>query len=136
MLLALKLFHVKHFVDSDPPILWWNNPPTKITSQKRREKIMARIPMVTRTITTTKVSVLCLDVQTVEPFNKEVILPRTFKDDKKLFKKVEELVNNDDVKAVHIVAKEEVETLYGMSEQEFIENAKVLDPETRKQIEE
>ncbi len=97
---------------------------------------MARIPMVTRTITTTKVSVLCLDVQTVEPFNKEVILPRTFKDDKKLFKKVEELVNNDDVKAVHIVAKEEVETLYGMSEQEFIENAKVLDPETRKQIEE
>lgn len=97
---------------------------------------MARIPMVTRTITTTKVSVLCLDVQTVEPFNKEVILPRTFKDDKKLFKKVEELVNNDDVKAVHIVAKEEVETLYGMSEQEFIESAKVLDPETRKQIEE
>ena len=97
---------------------------------------MARIPMVTRTITTTKVSVLCLDVQTVEPFNKEVILPRTFKDDKKLFKKVEELVNNDDVRAVHIVAKEEVETLYGMSEQEFIENAKVLDPETRKQIEE
>lgn len=97
---------------------------------------MARIPMVTRTITTTKVSVLCLDVQTVEPFNKEVILPRTFKDDKKLFKKVEELVNNDDVKAVHIVAKEEVETLYGMSEQEFIENAKVLDPETRQQIEE
>lgn len=97
---------------------------------------MARIPMVTRTITTTKVSVLCLDVQTVEPFNKEVILPRTFKDDKKLFMKVEELVNNDDVKAVHIVAKEEVETLYGMSEQEFIENAKVLDPETRKQIEE
>ena len=97
---------------------------------------MARIPMVTRTITTTKVSVLCLDVQSVEPFNKEVILPRTFKDDKKLFKKVEELVNNDDVKAVHIVAKEEVETLYGMSEQEFIENAKVLDPETRKQIEE
>ena len=97
---------------------------------------MARIPMVTRTITTTKVSVLCLDVQTVEPFNKEVILPRTFKDDKKLFKKVEELVNNDDVKAVHIVAKEEVETLYGMSEQEFIEKATVLDPETRKQIEE
>lgn len=96
---------------------------------------MARKPMVTRTIVTTKVNALCLDIKSAEPFNKVVTLPRTYKDEKKLLKKVEEVVNTDDVKAVHIVDKEEVETLYGMTEQDFIINATVLDPATRKEIE-
>ena len=96
---------------------------------------MARKPMVTRTIVTTKVNVLCLDIQSAEPFNKVVTLPRTYKDDKKLLKKVEEVVNTDEVKAVHVVDKEEVETLYGMTEQDFITNASILDPTTRKEIE-
>ena len=89
---------------------------------------MARKPMVTRTIVTTKVNVLCLDIQSSEPFNKVVTLPRTYKDEKKLLKKVEEVVNTDDIKAVHVVDKEEVETLYGMTEQDFIQYAKVLPP--------
>ena len=96
---------------------------------------MARKPMVTRTIVTTKVNVLCLDLNTTEPFNKVVTLPRTYKDEKKLLKKVEEVVNTDDVKAVHVVDKEEVETLYGMTEKDFITNATILDPVTRKEIE-
>ena len=96
---------------------------------------MARKPMVTRTIVTTKVNVLCLDIQSAEPFNKVVTLPRTYKDEKKLLKKVEEVVNTDDVKAVRIVDKEEVKTLYGMTEQDFITNAIVLDSATRKEIE-
>lgn len=96
---------------------------------------MARKPMVTRTIVTTKVNVLCLDIQSAEPFNKVVKLPGIYKEEKKLFKKVEELVNTDYVKVVHIVDKEEVETLYGMSEQDFITNATILDPVTRKEIE-
>lgn len=96
---------------------------------------MARKPMVTRTIVTTKVNVLCLDINSAEPFNKVVTLPRTYKDEKKLLKKVEEVVNTDEVKAVHIVDKEEVETLYGMTEQDFITNAVILDPTTRKELE-
>ena len=95
---------------------------------------MARKPMVTRTIVTTKVNVLCLDIKSAEPFNKVVTLPRTYKDEKQLLKKVEEVVNTDEVKAVHVVAKAEVETLYGMSEQDFINNAVVLDNETRRPI--
>lgn len=96
---------------------------------------MARKPMVTRTIVTTKVNVLCLDINKAEPFNKVVTLPRTYNDEKKLLKKVEEVVNTDDVKAVHVVDKEEVETLYGMTEQDFITNATILDPATRKELE-
>ena len=96
---------------------------------------MARKPMVTRTIVTTKVNVLCLDVQSAEPFNKVVTLPRTYKDEKKLLKTVEEVINTDTVKAVHVVDKTEVETLYGMEEQDFINKAKILDPATRKEVE-
>mgnify|MGYP000440143195 FL=1 len=96
---------------------------------------MARKPMVTRTIITTKVIVLCLDVNSAEPFNETVTLPRTYKDDKKLLKSVEEVINTDYVKAVHIVDKKEIETLYGMTEQDFINNAKILDPATRKEAE-
>lgn len=89
---------------------------------------MARTPMVTRTIVTTKAVIMCLDVEAGEPFNKEVTLPRTYKDEKALLKKVRPLVETDTIKAVHVVDTEEVETLYGMTEQEFIENAQILPP--------
>lgn len=96
---------------------------------------MARVPSVTRTITTTKVNALCINLETTEPFNQVVVLPRTYKEPKKLDKALSELINNDTTKYVHAVDTEEVETLYGMTEQEFINSAKILDKETRKPIE-
>lgn len=96
---------------------------------------MARKPMVTRTIVTTKVNVLCMNVVSCEPFNQVVSLPRTYKDAKKLMQAIEEAVNTDEVKAVHVVDKTEVETLYGMTEADFIKYSVVLDPETRKALE-
>lgn len=89
---------------------------------------MARVPMVTRTIVATKANVMCLDVQAGEPCNKEVTVPRTYKDDESLLKKVRPMLETDTLKAVHIVDKEEIETLYGMTEQEFIQHAEVLPP--------
>lgn len=90
---------------------------------------MARIPMVTRTIITTKANVLCLDVESGEPFNEVVVLPRTYKDDKALLKQASKLIEeNPKHKAVHVVDKEEVETLYGMTEQNFIALAQKLPP--------
>lgn len=93
---------------------------------------MARVPMVTRTITTTKANVMCVDVEVGEPFNKEVTVPRTYKDNDSLLKTVKPLIETETVKAVHIVAKTEIETLYGMSEQDFIEHASVLPERTTK----
>lgn len=89
---------------------------------------MARVPMVTRTIVATKANVMCLDVQAGEPFNKEVTVPRTYKDTDSLLKKVKPLIETDTIKAVHIIDVEEIETLYGMTEQEFIQYAQVLPP--------
>ena len=91
---------------------------------------MARVPMVTRTIITTKVNVMCLDIATGEPCNKSVVVPRTYKDDEKLLNKVKEVLETETLKPVHIVVKEEIQTLYGMTEQEFIEHARVLPPRT------
>lgn len=89
---------------------------------------MARVPMVTRTIITTEVNVLCLDIETGEPCNRSVVVPRTYKDDEKLLKKVKEVLETETLKPVHIVDKEEIETLYGMTEQKFIEHAEILPP--------
>lgn len=89
---------------------------------------MARVPMVTRTIITTKVNVMCLDIETGEPCNKSVVVPRTYKDDEKLLKKVKEVLETETLKPVYIVYKEEIETLYGMTEQNFIEHAEVQPP--------
>ena len=94
---------------------------------------MAREPMVTRTITATKIVALCLNIETAEPFNKEVTISGTFKDEKSMMKAAEKLLNTETEKAVHIVSSEEIETLYGMTEQEFIQKAKVLPPRPKKE---
>lgn len=89
---------------------------------------MARVPMVTRTIQTTRANVLCLDIERGEPFNKEVIFPRTYADEKSMLKQAEKVINNETVKAVHIVDFKVEETRYGMTEQQFIEVAEVIPP--------
>ena len=94
---------------------------------------MAREPMVTRTITATKIVALCLNIETAEPFNKEVTISGTFKDEKSMMKAAEKILNTETEKAVRIVSSEEIETLYGMTEQEFIQKAKVLPPRPKKE---
>lgn len=94
---------------------------------------MARVPMVTRTINTTKVVVMCLDTTSNETVEKTVIVPRTYKDEEKLFKVVKPLVTEETVKPVYIVSTEELEKLYGMTEQKFVETAEELPPRTVKE---
>lgn len=85
-----------------------------------------RKPMVTRTFQTTKATVMCLDIAAGESVTKVLTLPRTYKDDNKLLKACEEAITEENIKAVHVVDTEVIETLYGMEEQKFIENAVVL----------
>lgn len=89
---------------------------------------MARTPQVTRTIQTTHCTVLCMDIEHGEPCNKDVILPRTYKDETHALKAVKKVIDSDTLKAVHIVSTEVKETLYGMSEQDFIAHANILPP--------
>lgn len=89
---------------------------------------MARIPQVTRTITTTEATVMCLDIDTNTPVTNKYVLPRTYKDEKAVLKAVNSLNEGTPIKAVHVIGTEVVETLYGMTEAEFIKVASVLPP--------
>lgn len=83
--------------------------------------------MVTRTIVTTIVTALCVNVEEKTTFEKEIILPRTYKDQKSLNKALAK-VSTDVEKVVSVISTTTKETLYGMSEVDFIANAKVLPP--------
>ena len=82
--------------------------------------------MVTRTIKSTKVVALCLNTITAEPYNETFNLAGTFKDHAKIKRELEKRYNDDTKVVAHIVQVEELNTLYGMTEQAFIENAEIL----------
>ncbi len=93
---------------------------------------MPKKAMVTRTITTTKVEVMCLNIEQQEPYNAVVILPRTYKDEKSLLKAAAARIDDDTHKAVHVIRHEVMETLYGMSEDTFVSLAQELEPRKTK----
>ena len=85
--------------------------------------------MVTRTVKAKEVTVLCLNTVTAEPFNDTVTIFGNYKTKDKLMKAVSARLDTDEVKAVKIVAVNDINTLYGMTEDTFIANAH---PITRK----
>lgn len=95
---------------------------------------MARKRMVTRTIESTKVTTLALDVTTSEPCNKTYNLSGVYDSEAKLLKAVQKAYDTDILKNVHVVSTEKVETIYGMDENQFLALAVELDPVTRKPI--
>lgn len=82
--------------------------------------------MVTRTIESTKATILCLNVETGTPENKEVVLSGTFKDNEAILKSAKKVIETETLKAVHVNSATVETALYGMSEQEFIAVAKIL----------
>ena len=87
---------------------------------------MARIPMVTRTITSSEISVISLDVNTCEVLKTVHVLPCEMENNEKTLKKVQDTFNTDTVKIVSIESIKVITSLYGMSETDFIAHAKIL----------
>lgn len=96
---------------------------------------MPRVPQVTRTIPTTKAKILVTNIETGISYDREISIPREYKKAKKLREAIENIVNTATEKLVHIRSTEIVETLYGMSEQKFIENAEILPPRVSEKAE-
>ena len=96
---------------------------------------MARKPMVTRKIKFTTVNVLCLNIETAEPFNRVVKLVGHYNNEVKLRKVIDEKINTDTEKTVQIVDVTQQTKLLGMTEEEFMSYAKPL-TDDRKIIEE
>lgn len=86
---------------------------------------MARVKMVTRTVTTinAKVKVANLDNHTVE--EREVIVPEQV-NEKAFTKVLKDAINDEKTMFIAVVSTEKIETLYGMSEVDFIKNANVM----------
>ena len=95
---------------------------------------MARKPMITRTVTITKATVLCVNTVAEETVTQVVEVPRTYTDDSKLLKAVKETFDATII-PVKVISTETVETLYGMTEQQFIELAEKLPPRTKEDVE-
>lgn len=95
-----------------------------------------RKPMVTRSFTVTVATAICLDVTKTKPETISVVLPRKYTDKKKALKLVKEQCETDTYKVVDISNLEYETKLYGMAEQDFLDNAIELDPESRKPTDE
>ena len=92
--------------------------------------------MVTRTVITTKATALCLDLVTAEPHNEILTLSGIFKSKKDVLKAFSKVYDEEDIKkVVSIVDYTEEETLYGMTEQDFLQYAKVLPKRGEKKAE-
>lgn len=96
---------------------------------------MARQPQVTRTIITTKVVLMAANISTGELVDVEMILPREYKDAEAILKMAGKIGENPFLKYVYVKSAEVVETLYGMSEAEFLRYAKPLPPRTKAEAE-
>lgn len=89
---------------------------------------MARERMVTRTITTTEVSLMVVNTKTAEVETHTYQLSSTYKDEKAILKAIEKRnILPADCKAVQVLSTKESETIYGMSEQTFMTLASVMD---------
>lgn len=101
---------------------------------------MARKQIVSRTVVGVEVTVLALDCIKAEPVNATYILSGSYKtkdeqyDEKKIVKALKKLYETDDLKIAKVVSIAECNKLYGMWEEDFIANAMLLDPTTRKPI--
>lgn len=93
-----------------------------------------RKPMVTRTISSTKVIALCVNPQTADAFEEVFMLSGKIDDKAKALKKLSKLFNTDELTVVAVRSLAEVNELYGMDEADFIKGAMILDPTTRKVI--
>lgn len=94
---------------------------------------MARERMVTRTVMTTTVEVLVINIETSEVGTKYFVLGQNMiKDEKTMLNNAQAMLDEQQVnsmwKCVAIKNTRREETLYGMPESEFIKYARVLPP--------
>lgn len=94
---------------------------------------MSRKNMTTRTIESTVVNVLGMDLVSQTPVYETITLPNTYKDDAKLMKALAKY-NTDTFKIVSVLEKEVKKELRGITDELFLKYSVVLD-ENRKPIE-
>ena len=95
---------------------------------------MARERMVTRTITNTTYKIMCVDTTNCEVTIEQFNTTDEFTDNEKALKYFRKLHETDTKKLVKIESVETTEQLYGMTELEFLQHAKLLPPRGTKVV--
>lgn len=88
---------------------------------------MARIPMVTRTITLTKATVLCVNTEARTMEETTYTVNGFYDSDADLLKVLQKSNQTESTLLVQIVSRETFDQLYGMTEAEFIKLATKLE---------
>ena len=87
---------------------------------------MPRKPIIQRTLTTTTVKCLCVDMDTKQTAEMSCTLARAYKTDKQIVGTINDLkLFGDNIKAVTVLEKSIEVEKYGMTEQEFLKHAVV-----------
>lgn len=89
---------------------------------------MAREKMVTRTIGSTEITVLALNLKTREVTEVTFTVPGLVESGTKELKKIQDSKSTSEVSYVTALKCEYKEKLYGMTEEEFLKYAKELPP--------
>ena len=95
---------------------------------------MARERAVTRTINAIEVSVICMDITSMENSVEILNLTGEVPSEEVLLKKLRKAYETNTYKVVAIKDVQVSEKLFGMPEVEFLKYARELDPDTRKPI--
>ncbi len=86
-----------------------------------------RKPMITRTIQTTRATVMFIDTTNPTPYTNDIVLPRTYKNDDAMLKLVKQMCETSTIKAVAIMSSKIESALYGMSEADFVAHAQIIE---------
>lgn len=89
---------------------------------------MKKERMVTRTIISTNVQVMCINTETADVTIQNFIATGEHKELDKLLKTLKKSYETDVFKLVAIQSTETIEQLYGMPESKFIEMSEILPP--------
>lgn len=92
---------------------------------------MANKYNVTRTITTHIINCLCINLATAEPYNQNFTYDGPTDDKQKVLKNLRKKNENEEISIASIVDIRESSELYGMTEDDFIKYAVILNPKTR-----
>lgn len=85
-----------------------------------------RKPIISRTMEVTKVKSFCVDLDTQETFENDSELPRKYPTREKLEKALRKEIDTDKVRFCYIISSAVEKKLYAMTEQEFLNHAKVV----------
>ena len=86
---------------------------------------MPRKPVISRTMNTTVTTILYVDIANQTTAEKTVRIPRTYKTEKQLLRKLRQIYDDDSIKVVHIIESRPETVKCKLTEQQYLNAAEI-----------